>query len=170
MPHAKNKVEWCMKKAEKELQKGDKHRGLIRTRPDQKLAGSHIKKAGHNLNAIRDFKRMGYSDWSASAAFYSIYHCLLAILAKFGYESRNQECTFALIYNLIETGQIPLERGTIEQVHALEPEEKHESPTIIEIREVGQYGIALSLENETFSKLLKKAKEILDQTKEILEE
>lgn len=30
MNHMKNKVEWCLKKAEKELKKEGKHKGLIR--------------------------------------------------------------------------------------------------------------------------------------------
>jgi hypothetical protein len=36
MSHAKNKVEWCLKKAEKELKEEGKHKGLIKTRPDKR--------------------------------------------------------------------------------------------------------------------------------------
>ena len=42
--------------------------------------------------------------------------------------------------------------------------------TVIEIREIEQYGIKLSLEDEAFDKLNHIAKTILDKTKEILEE
>lgn len=169
MPHAENKVDWCLKKAQKELEKGSRHRGLIKIKPDMELASQHLIKAGHNLNAITDFKNKGYSDWSASATFYSTYHCFLAILAKLGYESRNQECTFALIYDLIDSGKIKLDKKVVQEVHLLDVEEKHESPTIVEIRETEQYGISLSIEDKIFNKLLKTAKTILDQTKEILE-
>ncbi len=169
MSHIDNKVEWCLKKAEKELKTGGKHRGLIKISPNQELAKAHISKAEHNLKAISDFKEEGYSDWSASAAFYSIYHCLLAILAKKGYESRNQECTFALIYQLIETKEISLDKEQIKEIHLLNHEEAHEKPTIVEIREAGQYGIALSLKDETFNRLLNLAKSILEKTKEIIQ-
>ncbi|MFH0752430.1 MAG: HEPN domain-containing protein [archaeon] len=169
MPHSKNKVQWCLKKAEKELQTGDKHRGLIKIKPDMELAENHVKKAEHNLKAITDFKGIGYSDWSASAAFYSVYHCLLAIIAKLGYESRNQECTFALIYSLIGAGEIELDKELIEDVHLLDTEDKHEAPTLIEMRESEQYGVKLSLEDETFNRLLGIAKAALDQTKVIIE-
>lgn len=169
MSHSKNKVDWCLKKAEKELQQEDKHRGLVKIKPDSELVNAHIKKAEHNLRAISDFRKIGYSDWSASAAFYSIYHCFLAIATKFGYESMNQECTFALIYYLIETGQINLDKGIVEEINALNPREKQESPLIVEIREAEQYGIKLSLKNKTFNKLLDTAKIVLDKTKEILE-
>ncbi len=169
MSQVDNKIDWCLKKAEKELAQGDKHRGLIKIKLDRELINSHIRKAEHNLKAISDFKRAGYSDWSASAAFYSIYHCFLAIIANFGYESRNQECTFALIYHLIEKEEIDLDKRIVEGVRLLKPEEKHEAPTIIEIREIEQYGVHLSLEEKTFEKLLKIAKAILDKTKEVLE-
>lgn len=170
MSHAKNKIEWCLKKAERELKEKNIHRGLIKTSPNYKFAEMHLKKAEHNLKAITDFKKMGYSDWSASAAFYAAYHCLLAIAAKFGYESRNQECTFALIYNLIEEKKINLSIMLIEEISSLKPEEKQERETIIGLREFGQYGVALSLENEKCNKIEKIAKEILDKTKEIMEE
>lgn len=170
MSHAENKVGWCLKKAEKELQQSDKHRGLIKIKPDPEIVNAHIKKAEHNLKAISDFKRAGYSDWSASAAFYAIYHCFLAIATKSGYESRNQECTFALMYDLIETRKIKLEKSLIEEVHSLNLHEKHESPTIIEVREIEQYGVSLSLEDTTFNKLLETTKIVLDQTKLIIEE
>ena len=170
MSHSENKVNWCLKKAEKELEQGDKHRGLKTIKPDLELVNSHIKKAEHNINAISDFKRFGYSDWSASAAFYSIYHCFLAIITKFGYESRNQECTFALIYRLIETDKIKLDKALVKQIQVFDAKEKHESASIIEVRESEQYGVKLSLEEETFARILTTARIILDRTKEILED
>jgi len=166
MSHNTNKVEWCLKKGEKE---GTKHRGLVKIKRNEKIIKAHIKKAEHNLNAIIDFKKSGYSDWSASAAFYSIYHCFLAIINKFGYESRNQECTFALIYTLIEDGKIDLDKELIEEIHSLDVEEKQEM-SATELREIEQYGVSLSIENKTYERILELAKKILDKTKEILEE
>ena len=34
MSHAKNKIEWCLKKAENELKTSNKHSGLININPD----------------------------------------------------------------------------------------------------------------------------------------
>jgi len=170
MAHAENKVEWCLKKAEKELRDTGKHRGLVRIPPDKALALAHIKKAEHSLKAVTDFRKIGYSDWSAPAAFYAVYHCLLALAAKNGYESRNQECTFALIYRLIETKKVKLDAGLLQQISRLDPEKTQESPTITDIRETQQYGVATSLENKTLKKMLENAKAVLDKTKEELEE
>lgn len=164
-----NKVLWCLKKAEKEIAQGKKHRGLLKIEKNEEKMSLHIKKAEHNLNAITDFQKIGYSDWSASAAFYSIYHCFLAILLKFGYESRNQECTFALINSLIEDKKISLRKDIVDEIYSMKTEEAHELPTIIEIRELEQYGISLSLEDNTLNILKTKAKLTLDLTKEIIE-
>lgn len=169
MPHSKRMVGWCLKKAERELSERGTHRGLVRIKPDPYLINNHIMKAEHNLKAVMDFKRIGYSDWSASAAFYSIYHCFLSILVKHGYESRNQECTFAMIYELIESGRIKMDKNMIQEIFSLNPEKSHENPTITEIREIEQYGVRTSLENNFFERILKLNMNILEKTKEILE-
>ena len=103
MSQASKHVKWCIAKANKEVQeakelgKSPKHRGLLEIKPDIEEARKHIAKAEHNLKAINNFKTTGFSDWSITAGFYSIYHCFLAMAYKFGYESRNQTCTIALI-------------------------------------------------------------------------
>jgi uncharacterized protein (UPF0332 family) len=158
-----------LKKAEKEIKETGIHRGLLKIEPNIELAKKHIIKAEHNLKAIMDFKNMGYSDWSASASFYTIYHSLLSILAKKGYDSRNQECTFALIYQLINTGEIDLDINLIKEVHLENLDQKHESVTIIELRELEQYGVSVSLEEDLYEKILKTSKKILGIAKEIIE-
>jgi uncharacterized protein (UPF0332 family) len=167
MSHAKNKVEWCLKKAEKELGKDSKHRGLIKIKPNKETARQHIKKAEHNLNAMLHFKK-GFSDWCGSAAFYSVYHSLLAIITKFGYESRNQECTFALIYKLIEDDKIKIDKEIIEKISLLKPGEEH--LTIVRIREQLQYGTNLSIEDNIFNEFFELAKKMLEEAKIIIEE
>src|SRR3990167_8583795 len=112
MPQASKHVKWCLNKAKKEIEeckklgKRIKHRGLLNIELDIEGARKHIEKAEHNLNAISKFKEIGFSDWSIAAGFYSIYHCFLAIAIKFGYESRNQICTIALMELLKEEGKI----------------------------------------------------------------
>jgi hypothetical protein len=88
MGQLENKLKWCINKAKKE---GKKHRGLKEIKPDIIKASKHIEKANHNLNASIYLRDGNYPDWAVSATFYSRYHCLLAILAKHGYESRNQQ-------------------------------------------------------------------------------
>jgi len=89
MSQASNKVKWCLNKAKKELEKSNLHRGLVKLERGFILSEKHVTKAEHNMKAALYFQKGGFSDWSASAFFYCIYHCFLAILRKFNYESRN---------------------------------------------------------------------------------
>ncbi|MBI4147203.1 hypothetical protein HY494_00970 [Candidatus Woesearchaeota archaeon] len=170
MSHAKNKVNWCLNKAKKELQEGNKHRGLVKVDADLEKAREHLAKAEHNLKATLYLQRGGYTDWCSSSLFYVIYHCFLSILSKFGYETRNQECTFALIAGLIEDKKITINQEDLEKVSTLNIIETQDSPeTAVSIREEYQYSTKVSLENKEYQELLLLAKRILDKTKETLE-
>jgi len=52
-------VDWCLKKAEKEVEELKKqkrearHRGLQKIEPNRKLALGHLEKARHNLGVFR---------------------------------------------------------------------------------------------------------------------
>jgi uncharacterized protein (UPF0332 family) len=168
MGQAKNKVKWCLKKAENELKEGDKHRGLVKISPSLDKARKHLLKAEHFLKATIHLKKGNFSDICTSTIFYAMYHSLLAIAAKFGYESRNQECTFALIYNLIEDKKINLDETLLHAISSLNPKETSEK-TGIEIREHYQYETDLSLKDkELYDKLLGLAKKVIDKTKDIV--
>ena len=168
MPHASNKVEWCLRKAEKELGELGLHRGLVKVNGDIELAEKHILKAEHNLKGATYFKKGGFSDWSASAFFYCIYHCFLAILIRFGYESRNQECTIAAIEMLKEAKKIDVDNKLIDTLKINRAEGMHESG-IIRIRENFQYGVELEFkEKEEFDKLVNLCKEAINKTREIV--
>src|SRR3989338_9358138 len=127
MSHAKNKVEWCLRKAQNELKENTKHRGLLEIEKDLDGARRHIEKAEHNLKAVSYLERGGFSDWSMSAVFYCIYHCFLAIALKFKYESRNQECTIALIRHLKEEGRIDIDDNFIIALESYDEKDRHES-------------------------------------------
>lgn len=172
MSHAKNKLRWCLNKAEKELQEGNKkHRGLVEIKPDLNKAKAHVEKADHNLKVSFYLQKGGYTDWCSSTLFYTIYHCFLGILAKHGYESRNQECTFAVIHSLIEDGTINVKKKDMEKISSLDLEEKHEATeTAVSIREEYQYTTKMSLEDKTLKELFDLASDILDKTKLIVEE
>ncbi|MDP2926383.1 MAG: HEPN domain-containing protein [Nanoarchaeota archaeon] len=162
------KVDWCLKKAEKELKEGTKHRGLVKTEESIEEARKHILKAEHNLQAIQYFDSGGFSDWSMSAVFYCIYHCFLAIISKFGYESRNQECTIAVVKYFKEEGKIDLETKFIEALENYDDKERHET-NVIEKREQYTYGTSVSVDNkEEIEKNINLCKDCLDKTKEIV--
>jgi uncharacterized protein (UPF0332 family) len=168
MSLAKNKVEWCLRKAKKEKEEGKKHRGLLVSSPNVEEAKKHIQKAEHNLLAIDYFNAGGFSDWSMSAVFYVIYHCFLAIAAKFGYESRNQECTIALVRWLQEEGKIGLEKKFIEALESYDEETRHET-NVIEKREMYTYGTTVSVDNaDEIKKSIDFCKDCIAQAKGIV--
>ncbi len=169
MSHAENKVEWCLKKAERELKEAEKHRGLLKAKPNLQKARDYIKKAEHYFMATEYLKKGDFSDISASTIFYSIYHCLLAIAAKHGYESRNQECTFALIYSLIEDGKIDFEKEILDRIASLDVNETYEK-TSTGIREHYQYGTELSIKDDLYKDLTALAKEVIAKAKIIMEQ
>ncbi len=146
------------------------HRGLVKIEPDVEEARKHIEKAEHYLKATDYLKKGGFSDISASTVFYSIYHCFLAIGLKFGYESGNQECTFALVENLIEDGKIDFKKELLEKIATLDPDKEKVKKTSVKIREQFQYGTSLTLDENLYEELLSIAKEVISKTKEIIEE
>ncbi len=170
MSQASNQVQWCLNKARKEVeesknqQKKAKHRGLIKAEPDISTAKKHLEKAERNLRAITDFKNIGYSDWSITAGFYCIYQCFLAIAAKFGYESRNQQCTIALMKRLVEERKIGLEERFLEMLEYAEGEEE----STIDLREEYTYGIKVSVKDERINALIKDCQDAVDVAKEIV--
>lgn len=169
MSQASNKVRWCINKAEKELEETGLHRGLIKGEMDIKIAEKHIQKAEHNLEAALHFDKGGFSDWSTSAFFYCLYHCFLAILRKFGYESRNQECTIAAIEMLNEEGKINIKNKFIDTLKMAKDKESNHS--LIKLREDFQYGIEVEFnERKEFNKLVDFCKQMINKTKEIIYE
>lgn len=167
MSQASNKVKWCLNKAKKELEEIGMHRGLIEQEQDFKSASLHLAKARHNLNAALFFQKNNYSDWSASAFFYCIYHCFLAILRRFGYESRNQECTIAVIEMLKEQGKIAIDDRFISTLKISQVKEDEHS--IIRIREDFQYGTDVKFHRkEEFEKLTQICKEAIEAANKII--
>ena len=162
MSHMKNKVDWCLKKAEKEIAEGKKHRGLIEVNPSKEKARGYIRKAEHYLEAALLLEQK-FSDIGLSSIFYSMYHSMLAILVKFGFESRNQECTFALIYSLIEDNKIDLKKEDVDRIALMSDE------SVIGLREKYQYGVELSMNEEIYNDNFEFSKKILGKVKELVE-
>ena len=168
MSHVKNKVEWCLRKAEREWGGKGKHRGLVTVPPDHHEAQNHVTKSEHYLKASLYLHDGKYSDICASTIFYSMYHCLLAIAITFGYESKNQECTFALVKSLAEDGKIGFPPDLLDKIASFDAEEAS-SATSLEIREQFQYGTSLTLQENIYEELKTIALDVLEKTKIELE-
>ena len=138
---------------------------------DKKNVNGHLEKSIHNLKAMVNFKSQGFSDWSASASFYCLYHALLALIAKFGYESRNQSCTFELVEEFIKQKKITLTITELKEIFDKDITENLEhSNKILDIRENMQYSTKTALEDEEFIELQRRTKELFDKIRRNIEE
>jgi len=167
MSQASSKVTWCLEKAKKEVTAGHKHRGLVQGKPDQKIALAHIDKAERNLQVLNYLHDGGFDDWAVSAGFYSLYHCFLAILARYGYDSRNQECTIAAIEQLMEEKKFDLNREFLSAFKQFDTQDQQEA-TVIELRELFQYGIKVKVQSRQLENVVRLCKNGLNKTRNII--
>jgi uncharacterized protein (UPF0332 family) len=159
-----DKIRKCLKEGDR----GERHKGLRRVKPSEVQAKKHLDKAIHNFRAMSDFHRIGYSDWSASASFYCLYHCLLAILAKAGYESRNQTCTFALMESMID--ELSITTDELREIFDRDiTEDLQHSDSILDIRERMQYSVQTGLESLEFQRMRDKTKILFDKLRKDIE-
>jgi len=147
MPQIDNHLKWCLKDA----------RRLSKVKPDLDLAQKHVKKSEYNYIVLQTLERLKIYDWALNAGFYAIYHCFLAILAKHGYQSRNQACTITVLLTLIDEKKLDLEKDLVTQFDTLDSEENIASPTMRAEREVSTYGVETSIGLEQ----LKRIKELI---------
>lgn len=149
----------------------ERHQGLKKTKPNKQKALEHLAKAKHNLRALIVFHDVGFSDWSASAAFYALYQGLLAILAQQGYESKNQSCTFALIEKFIEERTCTLlTKKDVKYIFDKDVTKNlEESEKLLDIREQMQYETKTKLAEAEFQMLKEQTKEIFDRISQEIE-
>lgn len=113
--------------------------------------------------------RGGFNDWAVQASFYAHYHCLLAVLQKHGYESRNQECTFAAIEYFIEKGMIALEKVDLYRVFNMDRHDQLSEVDIVDLRERFQYGTETQYEARKIEELLQQTLQFIERIKTILQ-
>ncbi len=156
--------EWCLEKGNAETRK---HRGIRIIEPSKEKAKEHIEKAMHNLNFMKDVAKLGkYEDWIFPAAFYSMYHACLAFLYYFGYESRNQECTFTLMEKLIAENKINLDAAYIKSLRNIG--KSADATDVKDLREQFQYGAKVKAEKEIIGNTVNIAEKFVLSAKGIL--
>lgn len=130
------------------------------------MAKSYIQKAEHNLEVFLYNKEGEYYDWVINMGFYVFYHCFLAILCRFGYESRNQECTFSAIEFLIEEKKI---ESTFKEYFNFMKSSFDKQDSLLPLREFYQYTPSIEVEQFKIERLEAKYKAVLRDAKTIIE-
>lgn len=164
MDNTERKFHWCLEKGKTG---GRKHHGLGKIRPDPQEAENHIQKALHNLEAVEYNIKGGFSDWAVSAAFYAMYHSLLAVLYKLGYGSRNQECTINTVGYFIRTRKIKLDLKYITMIRRADELMGSDAKAL---REEFQYGTEIEVDDEILENMRNNAKEFVEAVRIVFEE
>ena len=153
-------LKWCLKDPKR----------LIKTKPDLDLAQKHVKKSEYNYGTVQTLEKLKIYDWALNVGFYAIYHCFLAILAKYGYESRNQACTITVLLTLINEKKLDLDKDLVTQFDTLDVEKNITNPTVRESRELSTYGVETSIDLQQLKKIKELILKVQRETIKILEE
>ena len=143
MPQIDEHLKWCLKD----------QRRLSKTKPDLDLAQKHVQKSEHNYGVVQTLERLKIYDWAFNVGFYALYHCFLAILAKYGYQSRNQACTVTVLLTLIDEKKLELDKDLVSQFDTLDVEKNISDLTVRENREISTYGVETSIDLQQLKKI-----------------
>lgn len=137
------KVFECFSNAKKEEEKGKKHKGLLFVGRDDKKAEEYVQKAKTNLGTCDLYKKQRLDYKIPEEWFYSQYYCALAILAKFGVESRSQKCTALFLRYVKDKSLIDYDDEFINRIMVYKEKEEK---TDVDEREDARYGSAVQSE------------------------
>ncbi len=139
----KSKVLDCFSNAKVDEGKGKKHKGLLFIGKDDRKAEEYIQKAKTNLEICDIYKKRRLDYKIPEEWFYTMYYCALAILAKFGVESRSQKCTALFLRYVKDQGLIDYDDEFIDRIMVYK-EKKRE--TNVDEREKARYGSSVRSE------------------------
>ena len=157
MSKSTDRLGWCLESAKR----------MRKIKPNDKLSKEHIEKAKHNLKAA-DYNVQGhFDDWAVSQSYYAMYHVLLAILFKKGFESKNHGCTISTVEFLIEAKEITL---SMEDMSFIRTTEQMTTKDAKSLREEFQYGTKTDVNKVLLNELLQKSKAIVEKVEVMLSE
>jgi len=169
----KKEVRDCFVLAAKDEKKGRKHKGLLITKPDNKTAEGFIQKAKVNLQLCDFYKQKGFDYKIPEEWFYTLYYCALAILAKFGIESRSQKCTAFFLRYAKDNGLIEYEDEFIDRITVYSTKEEKSD---VDERETARYSPSITSQEieskydhmaDVCKKAISQAEEIVFSDKEL---
>jgi hypothetical protein len=157
----------CFLSAARDEEKGKKHKGLLITRPDDKKAQEYLAKAKMNLELCDLFKERGLDYKIPEEWFYTLYYCALAIISKFGVESRSQKCTAAFLRYVKDSGLIEYDDEFIDRITVFR--DKDETSDVDE-RETARYSSSVKSEEVEYkyAEMTEVCKRAISQCEEIV--
>lgn len=157
----------CFKTAIKDEEKGKKHKGLLIIPPDKKTAQEYLVRAKMNIELCDIYRKNGYDYKLPEEWFYTLYYCALAILAKFGIESRSQKCTALFLRYAKDANLIGYEDEFIDRITV---HKEKEFSSDVDEREKARYGPSMKIEDIEikYEKMNNMCKRAISQSEEII--
>ncbi len=157
----------CFKFAIKDEKKGKKHKGLLIIRPDNKTAEEYLTKAKKNLELCDFYKERKFDYKIPEEWFYTLYYCALAILSKFGIESRSQKCTAAFLRYAKDNSLIEYDDEFIDRITVYHAKEEKSD---VDERETARYSSSITSEEveSKYARMTDICKKAISQAEEIV--
>lgn len=155
----------CFLTAKKDEREGRKHKGLLLKKPNVDEAKMYLQKAELSLDLCRYYQEKGVDFKIPEEWFYALYSCDLAILNKFGIESRSQKYTALFIKYIQAKNLIDYDNEFVEGIIV-----HKEKKSFVDEREDARYGPAIKIKEveKKYDKMMAFCKEVLEETKEII--
>ena len=160
-------VKDCFSLALKDEQKGKKHKGLLKTKPDKKEAEGFLTKAKKNLELCKFYKEKGFGYKLPEEWFYILYYCALAILAVFGIETRSQRCTALFLTYVKDKGLIKYDDEFIQRITVYKDKQEKSD---VDKREEARYSSSIDIKevDQNYDKMMNKCKKAISQCEELV--
>ncbi|HLD43556.1 MAG TPA: hypothetical protein VJB08_06260 [Candidatus Nanoarchaeia archaeon] len=157
----------CFASALRDEKKWKKHKGLLAIKPSLKEAEGYITKAKKNLELCTLYKEQGFDYKLPEEWFYTLYYCALAILSKFGVESRNQRCTALFLEYVKDQSIISYDPDFIKRITVYR---EKEGQSDVDEREKARYSTSIEIKEieQNYDKMMAICKEAISQCKDIV--
>ena len=140
---------------------------INKVKSDENNVNGHILKAKHYLRATDYNIKGNFSDVAVSSAFYAMYHSLLALLLKLGYEAKNQECAINAVQYFIESKKINIDIKYVDIIRRTSENKPKDAKTL---REEFQYGIETSVNKDVLNLIKDNSIDFVEAVERLLKE
>lgn len=118
---------------------------------------ANLKRAEQSIRAAKELNREGYFDFAASRAYYGAFYAASAVLLHKGFEFKKHSGVIAAIHQkLVKTGKLDKKLG-------------RDLNWLFELRDVGDYGVTLHVQQRDAEKAVEAAEVFLDAIKHIIQ-
>ncbi|MEK6800375.1 MAG: hypothetical protein AABY05_00425 [Nanoarchaeota archaeon] len=157
----------CFEAARKDEEKGKKHKGLLVVDSSIEKAKEYLDKARDSLKFCEMYKRTGSDYKIPEEWYYSLYYCALAILCKFGVETRSQRCTALFVKYVKEKGLIDYDDEFINKIIVYKDKSKK---NVVDEREEARYGSKIKIKKveERYDEMMELCKKAISQAEDII--